>query len=152
MNKLRTLGYWLYRYYARIRRPVTLGARALVIKDDEVLLVRLTYIKGWFLPGGGVDKNESFRDGVIRELREECAIEAKDPELFGLYFTTKQGRPDHVAIYVVKDFTAIPGARPDAEISEMKFFPLGALPEGITPATRRRIEEYVTGGSKTHLW
>ena len=152
MSKLRTIGYWLYRSYARIRRPVTLGSRALVIRNGEVLLVRLTYIKGWFLPGGGVDKNESFREGVIRELREECAIEAHEPELFGLYFTTKQGRPDHVAIFKVENFSPIPNAKPDAEIAEMKFFPLTALPDGITPATRRRIEEFQAGRSTTHLW
>src|SRR5262249_38686344 len=46
----------IFRAWWRIRRPATLGVRALI--NDEtgrVLLVRHTYAKGWHLPGGGVE-------------------------------------------------------------------------------------------------
>jgi len=33
----------------------------------------------------------------------------------------------------------------DKEIAEVRFFPLDALPEGLLPGHRRRLEEYRAG-------
>jgi hypothetical protein len=39
---------------ATFQRPMTLGVRGLVIdSEDRVLLVRHTYVPGFYLPGGG---------------------------------------------------------------------------------------------------
>jgi ADP-ribose pyrophosphatase YjhB (NUDIX family) len=144
--------YGLICWYWRAFKPVVLGSRALVIRDGKVLLVRLSYTDGWYLPGGGVARGESFHAAALRELREECALAARDARFFGLYFSRKQGKTDHVAVFVVTDFDKIEGVSPDAEIKEIAFFPLEALPNDATPATRRRVREYLSGAATTDQW
>jgi hypothetical protein len=41
---------------------------------------------------------------------------------------------------------------PDREIVEARFFPLGALPEGTTPATRVRLDEYRNNTAISPSW
>jgi len=46
------------------------GVKALIVKDDKVLIVKNT--RGyWDVPGGRIDKNESIEEALHRELREE---------------------------------------------------------------------------------
>ncbi len=144
--------FWWERLRRRVRAPVTLGTRALVVRDGGILLVRLTYSKGWYLPGGGVDRGESFRAGMLRELREECAIEAMNPRLFGLYLNRRDGRLDHVAAYVVEEFTGEPRAADAREIAEVKFFTPADLPADLWPGHRRRVEEYFNGAAPGFEW
>jgi 8-oxo-dGTP pyrophosphatase MutT (NUDIX family) len=129
----------------RLLRPLRLGVRCLVIAEkpgqpSQILLVRHTYIDGWYMPGGGVDPGESAHEAIVRELREETNIECLEaPQLHGLYF--KRGSRDHVALYVVRAFRSLGARSPDFEIAEMRFFPIDALPADTSPATRARIAE-----------
>ena len=58
-------------------RAMTLGVR-IMVRDDEgrVLLVRHTYVAGWHFPGGAVDRGETAPQAAMKELNEECGIEA----------------------------------------------------------------------------
>ena len=141
-NYSRRFIYRLARLYWRVFEPLTLGSRALVIRDDQILLVRLSYAEGWHLPGGGVDREESHYEAVIRELKEECAIRAQSPKIFGLYYSSRAGKRDHIAIYEVREFEQLPNARPDPEIVEARFFDLKQLPQDLSTGTRRRIAEF----------
>ncbi len=47
----------------------TVGARALVIKEDEILLVKHTYMPMWYTIGGGVEKRGvTYGSGDARAL------------------------------------------------------------------------------------
>lgn len=128
-----------------------LGARILIIRNSEVLLVRHTYTQDWFLPGGGVEKGESFLQAAQRELREECGVEAHDIRLFGLYRDPKL-KAHHIAVYVAQKIDTIREFKPNLEIEESRFYPLNDLPDRLSPATRRRLSEYRSQNPTSDIW
>ncbi len=140
--------------YWRFARGLTLGVRAAVLDHaGHVFLIRHTYVPGWHLPGGGVEAGETALAALKRELLEEACIElAGEPPLHGIYFNARASRRDHVLLYVVRDFRTIGTKTPDREIAEAGFFPLHALPEGVTPATRRRLAEIASGAAPPSTW
>lgn len=151
MKHLLTALYSLRALYWRIFKPITLGARTLVVKDGAVLLVRMTYCEGWYLPGGGVDKGETFQAAAHRELREECGLRTETSRLQGLYLNPYYGSIDHVAVYVVERFEGALAPDPK-EIAEARFFAIDALPDGLKKGHRRRIEEYAGRRPVTENW
>jgi ADP-ribose pyrophosphatase YjhB (NUDIX family) len=137
----------LFHIYFRIRRPMTLGVRGLCLKNGTVFLIRHTYVPGWQLPGGGVETGETLRDALDKELIEEGNIRLTgEPQLFQIYFNRRMSKRDHVALFICREFEQLSPKRPDHEIAESGFFPILALPDGTTRATRERIEEVL--GSK----
>ncbi len=145
----------LARLYWRTTRPRTLGVRAVVLDPaGRVALVRHTYGEHWYIPGGGVKKKESFSAGLARELREEVAItEFTVDRVLGVYHSRSEAKDDHVVVYVVRvpDPAALAKADP-IEIEEAAWFTLDALPEGVSPATLRRIAEYQAGTVGSDSW
>ena len=144
----------LLHLYWRFSRGLTLGVRAVVIDArDRVFLVRHTYAKGWHFPGGGVETGEAAADALRRELREEACIELLgEPRLHGVFFNDRTYRRDHVLVYVVRDFRVLEAKQPDREIAEARFFPLDALPDGVTRPTRARLEEITTDRTPAPSW
>ena len=60
-----------------ITRPVTSGAKVVIICGDEILLIKTTYGYAYSLPGGCLKKNELPEEGAKRETLEEVGIELK---------------------------------------------------------------------------
>lgn len=130
-----------------------MGARALILSPDgkKVLLVYHTYCPNWFLPGGGVNRNEHPMDAVKREVFEEAGIRClKDPEFLGVYHQKYLGVDDYPMAYVVKDFTKEQAS--SREIKEVKWFPINRLPEDMDPGSLRRIQEYCFKKSSPKTW
>lgn len=154
LTGLQRLQTRLLHLYFRLKRGMTLGVRAAVLNDrGEVFLVRHTYTPGWHLPGGGVEVGETMVDALVKELREEACISLTGPAaLFGLYFNRRISGRDHVALYVVRNFAVDGDKRPDMEIAEAGWFALAALPQGLTPATRRRLDEIAGGRAVAAEW
>jgi len=140
MMRLLYLGF---RIYCFIFRPKTIGVRVMLIQNGEVLLIRQTYLPGWFLPGGGVDRGETLDEAARREAREEVGAELGAFELVGAYTSFGGFKSDHNVLFLCTDF--IISGKPDREIAEMRFFPLDALPEDLWPGHRLRLEEYHAG-------
>ena len=133
---------------------MTLGVRAVVLDgENRVFLVRHTYVPGWHLPGGGVETGETLVAAMAKELKEECNIVAEGPmALHGVFFNRNASPRDHVAVYVVRAFRQTAPRLPDREIAEAGFFPLDALPERTTRATRARLAEVLDGAPVPQHW
>lgn len=63
-----------------------LATRAIVLKDDKILLLYTARYDDYTLPGGGVDAGENMIEGFKRELMEETgAKNIRNITEFGLY-------------------------------------------------------------------
>lgn len=144
----------LIRGHARLTRGMTLGVRGIVLDDmGRVLLVEHTYLHGWWLPGGGVDRGESAEAAMVRELREEAAVEpVARPVLLSLHANEARFRGDHVAVYRIDAWRRLETAPDPGEIRSVDFFAPDALPEGVTAATRRRLAEALAGEPPAAHW
>ncbi len=140
--KIRFL-YFGFRIFLFIFRPISMGVRVMMIQDNKVLLVRQTYVTGWFMPGGGLRRGETLDQAARREAREETGAELGELQLVGAYTNFKEMRTDHNILFKCTDFTV--SGKHDDEIAEVRFFELGKLPEGLWPGHRRRLEEYRDG-------
>lgn len=137
-----------------VQRGATLGVRGIVIDEQRrVLLVRHGYAPGWHFPGGAIDRGESARDAVVRELTEETAVTVLgEPTLLGVYTNFRLMPRDHVMAFAIPSYTRGPPPKPSFEIREQGFFPVDALPEATTDGTRRRLDELLGGAAQTAIW
>lgn len=106
--------------------------RACVFRDDKVMLVRERSDNLWTLPGGWADQNESPREGIVREVKEESGF---DTEIHSLFAVKDRDRNPYkpkypVSIYKLFFTAAITGGSPEAniEVSEIDFFTEDNLP------------------------
>ncbi len=63
-----------------------------LMKDEEVLLLKKPRRGWWVAPGGKMEPGESVKDACIREFREETGIYLKNPQIKGIFtFIMKDG-------------------------------------------------------------
>jgi len=151
---LTTLVTKVLQRYWRLTRSLTIGAQGLVIdREDRVLLIRHAYRPGWHFPGGGVEKNETLLTALGRELSEEAGIElSEQPALFAVYANFRVFPNDHVALFVVREWTQPRVPPPNREIAEQGFFRLSNLPPTINASSRRRLAEVLEGVPIAEAW
>ena len=134
-------------------RGKTLGVRGLVLdKAGRVLLVEHTYLDGWWLPGGGVDRGETCHDAVARELREEAGVNPiATPQLLSVHSHEDYFPGDHVLVFRVDDWEPV-AMTAHGEIKNVGFFALDSLPDTINGGSLRRIQEALMGRPVETVW
>lgn len=143
----------LFFAYSRWNRGMTLGVRGVAVDaEGRVLLVKHTYLAGWWLPGGGVDRGETTQDAAVREMREETGLIASvPPRLISVHSNEQFFRGDHVLVYAIDAYTM--GERTShGEIAEIGWFAPDALPEDAHRSTRARLGEIFGGVARTDDW
>jgi ADP-ribose pyrophosphatase YjhB (NUDIX family) len=140
------------RIYWRITKPVTFGVRAIVQgPDGRLLLVKHTYDKYWYLPGGAMKRGEDADAALRREVKEELGIaEIRIERKLGTYVSTREGKRDTIAVFVAH--AAAMGKRQRLEIAAAEWFAPDALPADASPATRRRIGEFLGNAPPDTIW
>jgi len=141
-------------FYWRFARGMTLGVRGLVIDNRaRIFLVQHSYVRGWHLPGGGVEVGETMLEALGRELAEEGNIALTAPPQFhGVFFNPRVSSRDHVALFVIRDFRQDAPFEPTREIVAAGFFPLNELPNDTTAGTRARIAEVLGAAPVSDRW
>jgi 8-oxo-dGTP pyrophosphatase MutT (NUDIX family) len=152
LRPLATLVNRALRLYWRIRKPVTFGVRAIVLhRDGRLLLVKHTYDRYWYLPGGGRRRDEEPGAAIAREIEEEVGITALAIERkLGTYFSEREGKRDTIEVFVVRaeEF----GRLQRLEIAACEWFRPDALPPNTSPATQRRVAEYLGRREIERAW
>lgn len=152
MSRIRTR---LFQSWFRFSRPMTLGVRAAVENEaGQVFMVRHTYVKGWYMPGGGVERGEPALDALQRELVEEGGIRlTSKPQLVSIYSNHHNFPNDHVLFYRARwgSWEKV-SATSLGEIAETAWVDPNTPPEGINKGTQMRFEELYGGMPISPYW
>ena len=143
----------LHGYFA-LSRGMTMGVRAACFDEaGRIFLVRHSYVPGWHLPGGGIERGETALEALVKEIKEEGNLATgAPPRLLHVYFNRQTSKRDHVLLYRCDGVAQTAPRLRDREIVEAGFFALDALPAATTAATRRRLEEIAGRSPFADYW
>jgi ADP-ribose pyrophosphatase YjhB (NUDIX family) len=128
----RVLGVWRY-----VRRPTVRGVRCVLVRDDEVLLVRHTYgDRRWSLPGGLMRRGEDPDATARREMHEELDLKDVDYRSLGVIEFMGTDRARHIVTCFTARVDDEALAANPGEIAETRWFPRLELPEELMEGTR----------------
>ena len=109
------------------KRPLSLGAGALVVHDQRVLLVRSTYgvTKGrYLLPAGRINPDELPDQAAARETFEETGLRVEIEGLIGVrLWVMDDGEHNYFFMFRARPLSPISDLRPDTrELDDARFF------------------------------
>ena len=124
-----------------LTRPDVEGAHAIALTPaGRIILVKLSYARGWHLPGGGRKPGESAEENVLRELREEIGMTAHDAPVLAFEVEDQvHNRLDHASVFILRNVVYRPN-RWSIEIERVVEVDPGELPATISRRARRWIE------------
>jgi len=111
-----------------------------VERNNQLLLVRHSYQDKWALPGGWLERNESFEESARRELREELDIKIDDFEVLEVNKVPRSGIINIAIRGRLKDKQV---AIRDGEIYGYRFFELHDLPDDVIYTHKPYIKRYL---------
>jgi len=123
--------------------------RAVVFREEKILLVKEREDGGWSLPGGWADVGESPAEGTVREVREESGYETRAVKLLAVYDRNRHGHPP-IPFHAFKLFflCELMGGSPvrSHEIDAVDWFAEDSLPplslSRVTPAQIHRFFDH----------
>ncbi len=121
--------------------------RAVIIKDDKVLMIHEKIDNRWSLPGGWADVNTSVSESAVRESYEEAGARVNPRRIIAVQMANKHNRQENhefpftiYKIFVECDLIDL-SFRKNLETLDAGFFDLESLPPLSTERnTRKQIE------------
>ena len=119
---------------ARVTTGPHCAVGAIVLDKGSILLVKRDRepAKGlWSLPGGRVERGETLREAIVREVREETGIDVDVEGLLGIAERIVRDDDGDVEYhYVILDYVATPRStsiKAGDDASEVRWVPVGEL-------------------------
>jgi 8-oxo-dGTP pyrophosphatase MutT (NUDIX family) len=126
-----------------------------LIEDDagRLLLEHRSDAPAWSLIGGALEHDETFTEGLCREVYEETGLQVVSHELFGTFSSPSRiiAYPDGNVFQLASLAYSVRvadtgGLRVSSESTELRFFARSELPLEHLAATQRPIiERYLSG-------
>jgi 8-oxo-dGTP pyrophosphatase MutT (NUDIX family) len=115
------------------------GSTGIVFRNNnkEILLVKRRDIPIWVLPGGGVEKDETPEQAVIREVKEETGFNVAVERKVGEYKHPKSEKVNNTFTCTIQSGEATLSV----ESKAIKYFEITNLPQMLSPYVRDLIED-----------
>lgn len=132
-----------------------IGVGILIVKEDEVLLVRRASVHGagtWSTPGGHLDHGETLERCAAREAMEETGIEVSNLRFRAVTndVFTDEGK-HYVTVWMEGDYrTGEPTLGAAHEMSDVGWFPWDELPEPLFLPLKNLLEGRCYPDSNDH--
>jgi len=119
------------------------GVRAVVFREDKILMVKERMDDKWCLPGGYADTGMTPSEIVMNEVKEESGYDVKPIRILGLIdYNKHQSKPFPFDLYQLFMECEITGgeAKIGIETSDVGFFSIDNLPElSVRRVTKEQI-------------
>ena len=131
-------------YYQTLPKKRIAAGALFFNENNELLIVKPTYKDYWQIPGGVVEKDESPRDGCIREVKEEIGLDIDIKKFLcaDYIYISSEEREGIIFIFyggILTPFQIENIKLPKEEISECKFLKTEEALPLLSKIAERRI-------------
>lgn len=130
-------------------KPLLLCGASVIILDDSgcVLMLHRRDNDSWCFPGGAVELGESIESAARREVLEETGLELTTLQIFGvfsgadLHYIYPNGDEVYIVdiVFIANTFEGKLVVNKESRTGS--FFPIGELPENISPPVIPVVQE-----------
>lgn len=106
---------------------ILLTAGLVVTKKNQLLLAYSRNKNAWYLPGGKIDKGETSKEALVREIREELSIELQLDRIGSYKLVSAPAYGEDSDLIMKQDtflYDLTEEIEPSHEITAVKYFDL----------------------------
>lgn len=122
----------------------------LVLKRDNKILLSRRYNTGYFdgnysFPAGHLDGNETLKQGIVREAKEEIGVDLESNNLELIYVMNRKIPNDERLdfFFSAKKWLGEPRIMESDKCNDLSWFELNDLPKNIVPYIKEMIDSFL---------
>lgn len=128
---------------------------AIIIKDNHILLQQrlghINHLQFDMAASGHLEPNETIKDAIIRELKEEINLIVKPTDIDFVLLNhchyKEANTTYHNSYFVVHHYSGVPKIMEPEKIATLQWFPLDQLPDNLSPDRKLALDAYLRGES-----